>query len=91
LSGGTFTITNFGSFGSRQAAPIINPPEAAILGLGAIADRPAAVNGKVKVRPLLPLALSFDHRLLDGAAAAAFMSDVTHLLADPRRLLLELR
>lgn len=91
LSGGTFTLTNFGSFGSHQAAPIINPPEAAILGLGAIADRPWAVNGKVKVRPVLPLALSFDHRLLDGAAAAGFMADVLRLLADPRRLLLELR
>ena len=90
MSGGTFTITNFGSLGSQQAAPIINPPEAAILGCGVIADKPVAVQGQVEVRPVLPLALSFDHRLLDGAAAAKFMAHLKRLLADPRLLLLEL-
>ncbi len=90
-SGGTFTLTNFGSFGTYQAAPIINPPEAAILGLGAIAKRPLVVGGKLTARPTLPLAFSFDHRLLDGAAAARFVAQVQRLLTDPRQLLLELR
>ncbi|MCG3209636.1 MAG: Dihydrolipoyllysine-residue acetyltransferase component of pyruvate dehydrogenase complex [Anaerolineae bacterium] len=90
LSGSTFSITNFGSFGSSQGTPIINPPEAAILGCGKIADKPVAVGQQVEVRPVLPLALSIDHRLLDGAAAAQFLNQLTGLLAAPSRLLLEM-
>lgn len=90
LSGSTFSITNFGSFRAGQGTPIINPPEVAILGTGRIADKPVARKGKVKVRPVLPLALSYDHRLLDGAAAADFLGRVMALLANPKRLILEL-
>ncbi len=90
LSGSTFSITNFGSFGSSQGTPIINPPEVAILGCGQIADKPVAVGQQVEVRPVLPLALSIDHRLLDGAAAAQFLNQLTGLLAAPSRLLLEM-
>ncbi|MFQ5613676.1 MAG: dihydrolipoamide acetyltransferase family protein [Anaerolineae bacterium] len=91
LSGSTFTVTNFGSFGGGQGTPIINPPEVAILGTGRIADRPLAVGGRVEVRPVLPLVLSYDHRLIDGAAAGRFLGRLKALLADPRLLLLELR
>jgi pyruvate dehydrogenase E2 component (dihydrolipoamide acetyltransferase) len=90
LSGSTFTITNFGSFGAAQGTPIINPPEVAILGCGRIEDKPVAVAGQVQVRPMLPLALSIDHRLLDGAAAAQFLTRLNQRLSDPARLLLEL-
>jgi pyruvate dehydrogenase E2 component (dihydrolipoamide acetyltransferase) len=90
LSGSTFTITNFGSFGAYQGTPIINPPEVAILGCGRIEDRPVVAQGQVEARPVLPLALSYDHRLLDGAAAGAFLKRLKTLLADPNLLLLEL-
>lgn len=90
LSGSTFTITNFGSFGSQQGTPIINPPEVAILGCGRIEEKPAVVEGQVVVRPVLPLALSFDHRLLDGAAAGAFLNRLKTLLADPDLLFLDM-
>jgi len=90
LSGGTFTITNFGSFGGQQGTPIINPPEVAILGCGRIEDKPVAIKGQVEVRPMLPLALSFDHRLIDGAAAAQFLGRLKALLADPNLLFLEM-
>jgi pyruvate dehydrogenase E2 component (dihydrolipoamide acetyltransferase) len=90
LSGSTFTITNFGSYGSHQGTPIINPPEVAILGCGRIEDKPVAVAGQVEVRPILPLALSYDHRLIDGAAAGEFLRRLTALLADPELLFLEL-
>jgi pyruvate dehydrogenase E2 component (dihydrolipoamide acetyltransferase) len=90
LSGSTFTITNFGSVGGEQGTPIINPPEVAILGMGRIEDKPVVIKGKVKARPLLPLSLSFDHRLLDGAAAAQFLGHIKDLLHDPNLLLLEL-
>lgn len=90
LSGSTFSITNFGSFRAGQGTPIINPPEVAILGTGRITDKPVALKGKVKIRPILPLALSYDHRLLDGAAAAEFLGRVMALLANPKRLILEL-
>ena len=90
LSGSTFTITNYGSFGGSQGTPIINPPEVAILGVGRIADKPVAIAGQLEVRPILPLALSFDHRLLDGAVGGAFMQRLTSLLADPKLLFLEL-
>lgn len=90
LSGSTFTITNFGSFGGQQGTPIINPPEAAILGFGRIDQQPVVVEGRVEVRPLLPLALSFDHRLIDGAAAAQFLVHVKTLLHRPDVLMLDL-
>jgi pyruvate dehydrogenase E2 component (dihydrolipoamide acetyltransferase) len=90
LTGSTFTITNFGSFGAHQGTPIINPPEAAILGCGRIEEKPVAIRGQVEVHPMLPLALSYDHRLIDGAAAAAFLGRLKTLLADPNLLFLEL-
>jgi pyruvate dehydrogenase E2 component (dihydrolipoamide acetyltransferase) len=90
LSGSTFTITNFGSFGSHQGTPIINPPEVAILGCGRIEEKAVAVAGQVAVRHILPLALSFDHRLIDGAAAGQFLGRLKALLADPNLLFLEL-
>lgn len=90
LSGSTFTITNFGSFGAYQGTPIINPPEVAILGCGRIEEKPVVVQGQIEARPVLPLALSYDHRLLDGAAAGAFMGRLKSLLADPNLLFLEL-
>ncbi|MEW5957105.1 MAG: dihydrolipoamide acetyltransferase family protein [Chloroflexota bacterium] len=90
LAGSTFTITNFGSFGTYQGTPIINPPEAAILGCGRITQKAAVVQGQVEARPVLPLALSFDHRLIDGALAGRFLERLRALLADPKLLLLEL-
>jgi pyruvate dehydrogenase E2 component (dihydrolipoamide acetyltransferase) len=90
LSGSTFTITNFGSFGGHQGTPIINPPEVAILGVGRIEDKPMVVDGQIEVRPVLPLALSYDHRLIDGAAAGQFLRRLIALLADPNLLFLEL-
>lgn len=90
LSGSTFTITNFGSFGAQQGTPIINPPEVAILGCGRIEQKPVVAQGQIEARPVLPLALSYDHRLIDGAAAGAFMGRIKALLADPNLLFLEL-
>jgi pyruvate dehydrogenase E2 component (dihydrolipoamide acetyltransferase) len=90
LSGSTFTITNFGSYGSRLGTPIINPPEVAILGTGRIEEMPLAVDGQILIRPQLPLALSYDHRLIDGAAAGQFVRKLKTLLSDPKLLLLEL-
>jgi pyruvate dehydrogenase E2 component (dihydrolipoamide acetyltransferase) len=89
LSGSTFTITNFGAFGGELGTPILNPPEVAILGVGRIEPRPVVVDGQVAARPTLPLALTFDHRLLDGAAAGAFLTRYTQLLHEPHRLLWE--
>lgn len=90
LSGSTFTITNFGSFGGQQGTPIINPPEVAILGCGRIEKKAVVVEDQVVARPVLPLALSFDHRLIDGAAAGQFLARLKALLADPNLLFLEL-
>jgi pyruvate dehydrogenase E2 component (dihydrolipoamide acetyltransferase) len=90
LSGSTFTITNYGAFGSTQATPIINPPEVAILGCGKITEKPVAIQKVVEIRPVLPLALSFDHRVLDGAMAAEFLERLQLLLGDPNLLLLDL-
>jgi len=89
LSGSTITITNFGAFGGELGTPILNPPEVAILGAGRIEPRPISVDGQVVARPTLPLALTFDHRLLDGAAAGAFLARYTQLLHEPYRLLWE--
>jgi pyruvate/2-oxoglutarate dehydrogenase complex dihydrolipoamide acyltransferase (E2) component len=86
LTGSTITVTNFGVFGSEAGTPIINHPEAAILGTGRIAERPVAVEGRVEARPTLTLALSFDHRVLDGADADRAMGDLVTLLESPFRL-----
>ncbi len=88
LEGGVFTITNGGTFGSMLSTPIINPPQSAILGLHAINDRPVAVNGQVVIRPMMYLALSYDHRLVDGKEAVTFLVKVKQAIEDPTRLLL---
>ena len=86
LEGGVFTITNGGIFGSMLSTPILNAPQSAILGLHAINDRPMAVNGQVVIRPMMYLALSYDHRLVDGKEAVAFLVKVKQLIEDPARL-----
>jgi 2-oxoglutarate dehydrogenase E2 component (dihydrolipoamide succinyltransferase) len=89
LQGGTFTISNGGVYGSMLSTPIINPPQSGILGLHAIQDRPAAVNGQVVVRPMMYLALSYDHRLVDGREAVTFLKRIKDTIEDPTRLMLE--
>ncbi|CAM4016640.1 2-oxoglutarate dehydrogenase complex dihydrolipoyllysine-residue succinyltransferase [Vibrio neonatus] len=89
LMGGNFTITNGGVFGSLMSTPIINPPQAAILGMHKIQDRPMAVNGKVEILPMMYLALSYDHRLIDGRESVGFLVTIKELLEDPARLLLD--
>ncbi|HDN2512428.1 MULTISPECIES: 2-oxoglutarate dehydrogenase complex dihydrolipoyllysine-residue succinyltransferase [Providencia] len=89
LSGGNFTITNGGVFGSLMSTPIINPPQSAILGMHAIKDRPMAVNGKVEILPMMYLALSYDHRLIDGSESVGFLVAIKDMLEDPTRLLLD--
>ena len=88
LEGGVFTITNGGTFGSMLSTPIINAPQSAILGLHAINDRPVALNGQVVIRPMMYLALSYDHRLVDGKEAVTFLVKVKQAIEDPARLLL---
>ncbi len=88
MSGGTFTITNGGIFGSLMSTPIINEPQSAILGMHAIKDRPVAVNGEVQIRPMMYLALSYDHRIIDGATSVTFLVKVKELIEDPVTLLL---
>jgi 2-oxoglutarate dehydrogenase E2 component (dihydrolipoamide succinyltransferase) len=88
LSGGVFTITNGGIFGSMLSTPILNAPQSAILGLHAINDRPVAVNGQVVIRPMMYLALSYDHRLVDGKEAVTFLVKVKQAIEDPARLLI---
>lgn len=90
LTGGNFTITNGGVFGSLMSTPIINPPQSAILGMHAIKDRPVALDGQVVIRPMMYLALSYDHRLIDGRESVGFLVAVRDLLEDPTRLLLEI-
>lgn len=89
MTGGTFTITNGGVFGSLLSTPILNPPQAAILGMHKIQERPMAVNGEVKVLPMMYLALSYDHRIIDGKEAVQFLVAIKDLLEDPARMLLE--
>ena len=88
LEGGVFTITNGGIFGSMLSTPIINPPQSAILGLHAINERPIAVNGQVVIRPMMYLALSYDHRIVDGKEAVTFLVKVKQAIEDPARLLI---
>ena len=90
LSGGTFTITNGGVFGSLLSTPILNPPQAAILGMHAIQKRPVAIDDKVVIRPMMYLALSYDHRLVDGRESISFLVRVKQCLEDPARLMLEI-
>ncbi|MCV6628049.1 MAG: 2-oxoglutarate dehydrogenase complex dihydrolipoyllysine-residue succinyltransferase, partial [Cellvibrionaceae bacterium] len=90
MTGGTFSITNGGVFGSLMSTPILNPPQTAILGMHKIQDRPMAVNGEVKILPMMYLALSYDHRLVDGKDAVQFLVAIKDMLEDPARILLEL-
>lgn len=90
MTGGTFTISNGGVFGSLLSTPILNPPQTAILGMHKIQDRPMAVNGEVVIRPMMYLALSYDHRMIDGKEAVQFLVTIKDLLEDPARILLEI-
>jgi len=90
MSGGTFTITNGGVFGSLMSTPIINEPQSAILGMHAIKERPVAVDGKVEIRPMMYLALSYDHRIIDGSTSVTFLVKLKNLIEDPVSLLLDL-
>lgn len=90
MTGGTFTITNGGVFGSLLSTPILNPPQTGILGMHKIQDRPMAVNGEVKILPMMNLALSYDHRLIDGKEAVQFLVAIKDMIEDPARILLEL-
>ena len=90
MTGGTFTITNGGVYGSLISTPIINPPQSAILGMHKIQERPMAVNGQVVVRPMMYLALSYDHRIIDGKGAVQFLVTIKELLEDPAKILLEI-
>jgi 2-oxoglutarate dehydrogenase E2 component (dihydrolipoamide succinyltransferase) len=89
LEGGTFTISNGGIYGSMLSTPILNPPQSGILGLHNIVERPVAVEGKVEIRPIMYLALSYDHRIIDGKGAVSFLVAVKNAIEDPARLLLE--
>jgi 2-oxoglutarate dehydrogenase E2 component (dihydrolipoamide succinyltransferase) len=90
MQGGTFTITNGGVFGSMMSTPILNEPQSAILGMHTIQQRPMAINGEVKIRPMMYLALSYDHRVIDGSSSVTFLVKVKNLLEDPMSLLLDL-
>jgi 2-oxoglutarate dehydrogenase E2 component (dihydrolipoamide succinyltransferase) len=88
MAGGTFTISNGGVFGSLMGTPIINLPQTAVLGLHAIKDKPVAINGKVEIRPMMYLALTYDHRVLDGREAVTFLVRIKEMIEDPRKMLL---
>ena len=90
MSGGTFTISNGGVFGSMLSTPILNPPQSAILGMHNIIERPIAVNGKVEIHPMMYLALSYDHRIIDGKESVSFLKMIKENLEDPRRLFLDI-
>lgn len=89
MTGGTFTITNGGTFGSMLSTPIINPPQSAILGMHNIVERPVVVDGEIVVRPIMYVALSYDHRIIDGSTSVRFLVTIKELLEDPARLLLD--
>jgi 2-oxoglutarate dehydrogenase E2 component (dihydrolipoamide succinyltransferase) len=89
LKGGTFTISNGGVFGSLVSTPILNPPQVGILGLHRIQERPVTLNGEIVSRPMMYVALSYDHRIVDGAEAVQFLARVKELVEDPGTLLLE--
>ncbi|MEQ8167143.1 MAG: 2-oxo acid dehydrogenase subunit E2, partial [Alphaproteobacteria bacterium] len=90
LTGGTFTISNGGVFGSLLSTPILNPPQSGILGMHKIQKRPVAIGDEIAIRPMMYLALSYDHRLIDGREAVTFLVRVKECIEDPRRLLLNL-
>jgi 2',3'-cyclic-nucleotide 2'-phosphodiesterase (5'-nucleotidase family) len=87
MSGGTFTITNGGVFGSMLSTPIINPPQSAILGMHNVVERPVAINGKVEIRPIMYVALSYDHRIIDGKESVGFLVKVKEMLENPERMI----
>jgi len=89
LQGGTFTISNGGVYGSMLSTPIVNPPQSGILGLHAIQDRPSVHNGQVVVRPMMFLALTYDHRIVDGREAVMFLKRIKETIEEPTRMLLE--
>ena len=88
LTGGTFSITNGGTFGSLLSTPIVNMPQSAILGMHATKERPMVVNGQIEIRPMMYVALSYDHRIIDGREAVQFLVTIKDALEDPARLLL---
>jgi 2-oxoglutarate dehydrogenase E2 component (dihydrolipoamide succinyltransferase) len=90
MQGGTFSITNGGIYGSLMSTPILNPPQSGILGMHAIKERPMVVNGEIKIRPMMYLALSYDHRVVDGKEAVTFLVAVKDHVEDPQRLILDL-
>ena len=90
MTGGTFTITNGGVFGSLMSTPILHPPQTGILGMHKIQERPMVVNGEIVVLPMMYLALSYDHRLIDGKTAVQFLVAIKDLIEDPARILLQL-
>jgi 2-oxoglutarate dehydrogenase E2 component (dihydrolipoamide succinyltransferase) len=90
LQGGVFTISNGGVYGSLLSTPIINPPQSGILGMHTIQQRPVAIDGKVEIRPMMYLALSYDHRLVDGKEAVTFLIRIKDLLENPTRMMLEM-
>ena len=89
LSGGTFSITNGGIYGSLLSTPILNSPQSGILGMHSIQERPVAVNGQVVIRPMMYVALSYDHRIVDGKEAVSFLVRLKQNMEDPRRLLID--
>ena len=90
MAGGTFTISNGGIYGSLMSSPILNSPESGILGMHKIQERPMAIDGKIEILPMMYLALSYDHRIVDGKGAVTFLVRVKENLEDPRRLLIDL-
>ena len=90
LMGGTFTISNGGIYGSLLSTPIVNPPQSGILGLHSIQERPVAIDGKVEIRPMMYVALTYDHRIVDGREAVSFLKTIKEVIEDPARLFLEL-
>ena len=88
MQGGTFTVSNGGVYGSLMSTPILNPPQSGILGMHKIEERPVAVNGDIVIRPMMYLALSYDHRIVDGKGAVTFLVRVKESLEDPNRILL---
>ena len=90
LQGGTFTISNGGVYGSMLSTPIINPPQSGVLGMHNIVERPIAVNGDIKIRPIMYLALSYDHRIIDGKEAVSFLKGIKESLEEPEKLFLDI-
>ena len=87
MQGGTFTVSNGGTFGSLMGTPILNPPQSAILGMHNIVERPIAVNGKVEIHPIMYVALSYDHRIIDGKESVTFLVNVKQMLENPAKML----